>query len=504
MSQVYTFHETVRGHHHVMNEIPCEDSSASFSAESGRYHIAVVADGHGAKSCFRSDYGAKAATDVALECLQQFAEAILVSEKIEDKFYKDLFSNPHYRQMTIRRLTDTIIAGWHDRVLDNYENNPPSRKKMGEDIEECEEDRDVVRVYGCTLIAALQLPKCLLLLHQGDGRCDVFYVDGSVNQPIPWDSRCEDTVTTSLCDEDVAESFRSCIINLVEKPVMACYLGCDGVEDAYRDTYEELGGSHVLMGGVHTFYKDITCQLAAMERDEFEKYLKIMLSKFSAEGRFSRSGSGDDVSVAGIVDVDIIQRFVGKFEYDVKRYALEEERFWKEDELRSKTRKHAILQKRMIESETFLQDVQKEQQFLEMRLQQMKVERNEFSKKAERTKAELEVYRQESQSVVEHLEAKCSKFSSAVQHFLDEISIGCSIKETAYSKIMKKLSDYDEKIKGIEEMQSVGIEKMRELEDKFVKEKLAFEEYDAKYQATTNDRIHIENEITALMKKKQE
>lgn len=329
MSQIYTFHETVRGHFHVMYEFPCEDSSAAFSAEDGKFYIAAVADGHGSYSCFRSDYGSKAAAEVAIECLRQFAEEYLASETVEDRFYHDMFSNPRYQNMTIKQLTDTIVAGWHDRVMDNYKNDPPTVEEMGENAAEYEGGKNPAHIYGTTLMAALWMPKCLILIHQGDGRCDVFYADGSIDQPIPWDPRCEDTTTTSLCDEDAADSFRSCVIDLDKNPVMACYLGSDGVEDAYRDTYEELGGSHVLMGGVHTFYKDLTCQLAKMGQEEFEDYLKTMLPDFSANGRFSRRGSGDDVSVAGIVDLDMIQQFVTKYESDVKCYALEEDLFRK-------------------------------------------------------------------------------------------------------------------------------------------------------------------------------
>lgn len=47
MKQAYTFHKTVRGHLHIVREIPCEDFSDSFSSEDGKFHIAVVADGHG-------------------------------------------------------------------------------------------------------------------------------------------------------------------------------------------------------------------------------------------------------------------------------------------------------------------------------------------------------------------------------------------------------------------------------------------------------------------------
>ena len=258
MSKMFTFHETVRGHLHIMNDFLCEDFSESFSDENGRYHIAVIADGHGAKACFRSNIGSKIATVVAVECLQNYAETIMLSEGNGASYYKDMLSNPRYQKMNIRQLTNSIIDKWNDKVYEHYCANPPLKEEKAE----ATPDTNFAHIYGTTLIAALQMPKCLILLQQGDGRCDVFYSDGSVDQPIPWDSRCEGNVTTSVCDMDAEDSIRYCVLDLSKKPVMACYLGCDGVEDAYRDTEEELGGSHVQMGGVHTFYKYMTCQLA--------------------------------------------------------------------------------------------------------------------------------------------------------------------------------------------------------------------------------------------------
>lgn len=504
MSRMYTFHETVRGYFHIKNGCPCEDSSASFSAEDGRYHIAVVADGHGSKICFRSGYGSQAAVKVALECLQQFAGTVLASEEAEDRFYQDLFSNPRYRQMTIRQLTDTILAGWYDRILEDYKNNPPSTEEMGEGATEYENAKSLAHIYGTTLIAALQMPKCLLLLHQGDGRCDVFYPDGSVEQPVPWDARCEDAVTTSLCDEDAADSFRSCVINLEKRPVMACYLGSDGVEDAYRDTYEELGGSHVRMGGVHTFYKALTCRLAKMEQAEFEAYLKEMLPEFSANGKFSRSGSGDDVSVAGIVALDVIWQLAARYERDVRCYELEEELFWKEDELRSKTRKHGILQKRLEGAQSALLAAQAKQQELERELLQLKLQREEYAKEAERAKTELDEYRQESQSASEQMEGKFLRVANEVRRFINEISDGYSQKEAAYEKMLEELSEYDARIKQGEEAQSAGAEEIREFEAKLAGAQAAFEEYDAKYQAIDAERLRMEGEIAALQEESLE
>ena len=499
MDQVFTFHETVRGHLHVMNEFPCEDSSLSFSAGNGRYHIAIVADGHGSKSCFRSDYGSKVATEVALKCLQQFAEATLASEELEERFYRDIFSNPRYRHMTVRRLTDTILAEWHDRVLEDYKNNPPTLEEMGESETAYQNGNNPAQIYGTTLIAALKIPQCLILLHQGDGRCNVFYEDGSVDQPIPWDSRCEYTTTTSLCDEDACERFRSCVINLAEKPVIACYVGCDGVEDAYIDTYEGLGGSHVLMGGVHTFYKYLTCQIVQMGYEAFMSWLPDFLTKFSADGIFSKSGSGDDVSVSGIVDLSKIGSFTERYAYDVKLYALEEDLFWKKDELRGKTRKHGILKKRFDAAKLVYENAVVTQSTLSESLSQLQNRRIEFSQRIEAAKEELEAYRQDAESAVGQFEGKyTTRFAAALQRFIEEISTGYSQKETAYSKMLEQLVELDAKIRQIEEEVECGKKNLLELERKRDEAQSAFEEYDAKYQAIDIERGRIVDQIKAL------
>lgn len=500
MNQLYTFHNTVRGHFHIMNEFPCEDASASFSAEDSRYFIAIVADGHGSKSCFRSDYGSKIATEVAIKCLQQFAETALASEEIESRFYKDMFNNQRYRQMTIKQLTDTIIAEWNDRVLEDYRINPPSREEMGESVEGYENSKNPAHIYGTTLIAALQLPKCLVLIQQGDGRCEVFYSDGSVDQPIPWDTRCEDTTTTSLCDEDVADRIRTIVINLEEKQVMACFLGCDGVEDAYRDTYEGLGGSHVLMGGVHTFYKDLICHLATMKKELFEEYLRTMLPQFSSNGRFSRSGSGDDISVAGIVNISVIRQHLNKYEYDVKCYALEEELFWKEDELRSKTRKHGILQKRVTEARLAFIEAQKKQQSLEKRLYQIKAQHGQLTREVQQAKMNYVNYHNDAQRAYKD---NVGKYPSYVNEFNDCFKNIFRIvfqKKEILTDRSEQLFINDNHVKQIEEEQKTEAEKIKTLEEKLAEAQFDFDEYDIKYQKIKTDILGIKKELASLRK----
>ena len=366
---MFAFNETATGHNHIIKNTECEDFSDSISNE--RYYIAIVADGHGAKECFRSGLGAKFAVEITKQCLKDFAESIIISpkEKITNKtvfitprpFSEELLcDSEYYRNQEIKRLTDTIIYRWHDEVKNHYEQYPPTKEELKDnkvedmDINNLSED-EKFHIYGTTLIAGLMLSKCLILIQQGDGRCEVFIESDKglqIRQPIPWDSRCEYNVTTSMCDEDVVESIRSRFINLTKKKVIACYLGSDGVEDAYRDTYEDLGGSHKKMGGVDTFYKHLSYKIVKKGEIEFKQSLKKNLPDFSKNGLFSRTGSGDDVSIAGIVDVEALSKYVSQFKDDINIYKLDEELFWKGDELRGKLRKHGILKQNYLDSET--------------------------------------------------------------------------------------------------------------------------------------------------------
>ena len=362
MARMYAFHKTVRGQMHKLRGIPCEDASASFACDDGKkqYCIAAVADGHGASACFRSARGAQIAVDVAIECLKtcadtwvenfrKFNEADPVSQKM-------FLQNPYQNPVNLRQLTDTILARWYDRVMLDYETSPLTPEEKADYPEAGKPGGNIPRIYGTTLIAALWLSSWLILIQQGDGRCDVFYQDGSADQPIPWDARCQANVTTSLCDRDAAVSFRSCIINSREKKPIACFLESDGVEDAYRDTYDDLGETHGSMRGVHTFNKELIGRIIQHpgRYREFEAELEGLLQDFSANGQFGRGGSGDDVSVAGIVEEIDNYGYRERYKADVDSYERDEKLFWLNDALRSKTRKLGILEQRYAEAKAAL------------------------------------------------------------------------------------------------------------------------------------------------------
>ena len=334
MTSLFTFNKTVRGYNHIRKDIPCEDYSDSYTDEKDRFRIITVCDGHGDSACLRSAFGAKALTEVTMEALKQFAE-VLASEEENVAGGQPMHEQMDRRRtadIMIRRLTDSILMKWYDVIFKDLEEHPLT----AEEIEEAGRYRDryatgerLAHVYGTTLITALWMDRYLLLIQQGDGRCDVFHDNGEIDQPIPWDPRCHDNVTSSMCDEDAAESIRHCLIYLENDPVTACYMGSDGVEDAYLNNDDQ--------SGTHVFYGNLSVDIIGRGPEQTEDYLESFLPEFSQEG------SGDDVSVAGIIDMEKMPRFLPELEKAGKRYHFLEQKRLYENKLISMTRKRQKL-----------------------------------------------------------------------------------------------------------------------------------------------------------------
>ena len=361
-----TFCGTARGSYHILRGIPCEDASASFSDEKQGYYIAAVSDGHGDSKCFRSKDGSRFAIDVIIEVLKEFARYVIHDGITPLDLANDSF--------IIRHLTDTIVAKWYDTVIMDFRKSPMTTEEktiIGEKKIDQISDDEILHFYGATLIAALWLPNMLVLLQQGDGRCDVFYSDGVIDQPIPWDSRCVNNSTTSLCDYDASVRFRSRVIDTQSNRVIGCFLASDGVEDSYRD-------SVTTMEGVHTFFKNVSNNMLEMDDEAFSLYLRDFLPEFSRNGLWGKSGSGDDVSIAGIVNVSLLTPFRGAFLKDIQKYKLSEELFWKKDELKGKTRKYEILKRRMEEAKTKYDESKSKEELITRRLSALHFKQKEL------------------------------------------------------------------------------------------------------------------------------
>ena len=506
MNNILAFHKSVQGSNHIAWGRPCEDAAGSYANPEKHYYVAAVSDGHGADECYRADKGSKIAVEIAMKNLQELAEKMTRTPEQEARFYQDILGSARYQQMTMRHLTDVIHAEWVDRVREDLQTNAPTEEELAPLQEKkkknyAQSDRPE-QVYGCTLMAALWMQKCLLLIHQGDGRCDVFYTDGTVNQPIPWDSRCVGTQTTSLCDDDAEPSFRSCVIDFQKKPVMACYLGCDGVEDAYRDSEEN-------MAGVHTFYKGLTYEVAHRTPEQLDAYLAEMLPRFSCTGLYNMSGSGDDVSVAAIVDTDAIRPFTAGFLRDTQVYTAKEDVFWKEDAVRSKIRKHGILQRRLGEAETTVQDSAKE-------LEKLRNQRVDMSDDIARMRIfiandakELEQINSEKQSAgedAERLDEETVKnprlldiIRAAAESFVKDQQKSYQSKKEELQYREHRLEEMERKLEALDIAIQNANQQQSALEEKLSQQRQEFAEYDAKFRSAQDAAARAKRTLDALL-----
>lgn len=439
MSNYTVFHKTVRGASHIRRETPSEDASSSFSQEEGLYHIAVVADGHGDPSCFRSSIGSKTAVTIAEECLKSFAETALATRG-SDRAIEEELSILKKRTLLLKQLTDSIISRWAEAVLRELAENPITEEELqaaGSKAADYSQGNNLEHIYGTTLMAALLIGKKLILLHQGDGRCDVFYEDGTVDQPIPWDDRCQGNATTSMCQADAAESIRTCVLDLGEKPVIGCFLGSDGVEDSFRN-----------MEGTHVFYRKLSCKLVSQELTEFEAYLEDMLPKFSA------SGSQDDVSVAGIVDIEGLKAYAEEFQSIAESYDREEKIYilqYKQAEYQKRLdedmpRKLGILAKQAEDAKQKLAECLNRQQECKEdldRLQQTQEAKDGELQEAQNDEFFLRETENRKNPVMRMIYARCQTIFSQSEASIEELKQSITAKETLLGQLDKECTQLE-------------------------------------------------------------
>ena len=462
---ILTFHKTVQGHLHIAKGIPCEDYSLSYSDTEGRFHIAVTADGHGDPSCMRSADGSRFAAEIALDCLKEFAQSAF--EPDSEQFTPDFTENmktPKYRDQLVRQLMNAIIARWYQQVHEDLDQNPLTEEeletanKSDNQGERYRRGERLEHIYGTTLIAALYIREdYLILIQQGDGRCDVFYGDGHVEQPIPWDDRCFENITTSMCDTDVVSGIRYHVVDLTEQPVIACYMGSDGVEDSYRD-----------MEGTHTFYRNLSCKAVELGNAEaIEAHLEAMLPGFS------KTGSGDDVSVAAIVDLERLRSLVPSFEALSRRYTLEDSKLLYEGKLASMTRKREILKRRL----------------------------EDAGKAAADKKSVVET----AQDTLEKLRAELELIRTAVKQVEAEVAEDnhLSSAQRQYKELCKREEATASRVQNQENVLAQLTAELGELSEKLESAQSEHDEYEARYVGYEESLRGIKADMDALLKVSQ-
>ena len=323
------FHKSVRGAGHIALGKPCQDYSISYE-ECGMV-IAVVCDGHGGNTYFRSDVGARFAAEITLGRLREFARNIPPETFANKKFaltakpkrnpfidaegkrvryeemneeqqryarqvqvYVEAEGQFKEQQACIETLLKKIYDDWRREIRKDEEANPLSKNERailnGQGIE---------KAYGCTLLAFMGTPHYWLSFHIGDGK--IFVCDRSLSwtSPVPEDCTCFLNYTTSLCDNSPLDEFRYAFSGSGEQPfaVMLCSDGVDGslrTDDNLQDFYEQIIG--LFLDGDNV-------------EEELSSYLPIL----------SADGNRDDISISGFVSLKNVDTEVLRKKLEIKK-----------------------------------------------------------------------------------------------------------------------------------------------------------------------------------------
>lgn len=253
---------SVRGAMHEADGSGCQDSARVYIGAD--FAVAAVSDGHGSEKHFRSAAGSEMATRVAIRSICDFRER----NGGLDGIFAD---NP---DNAARRIAANIICGWNSEIAAHLRALPLNPReteiyaKYGGIADEV--------MYGATLIVAAMTENGCFGLQIGDG--DFIAMDnGEMCSPMPVDTNLVGNLTTSLCDSDAIANFRHFYSPNRFEGVM---LSSDG-----------LIGSFGCVSDFMSFGQRVLNAVSSGNTAPLAEHLHMR----------SRSGSRDDISIAGIV-----------------------------------------------------------------------------------------------------------------------------------------------------------------------------------------------------------
>lgn len=315
---LYDFAFSKQGHNHIKVDKVCEDASGHYSDDI--MSIAVVADGHGSDNYPRTERGSYFAVKAAIHSIKEFVHTVE-----HDAIDIAASSEAHLEQ-----LAKNILAHWYGSVEHDVAQSPFTTEELAKIAEKYKRrylsGERTEKAYGTTLIAVCETADYWFGIQIGDGKCVCIMPDGSAQEPIPWDDDCQSNVTTSICDSEAIDEFRYCFLEKDRKPI-ATFVGTDGIDDSYANS-EEL---HSLYRSIWTIFVEHGSDVGAKEVEDFLPGL-------------SRKGSGDDVSIAGIITASISPTFLSllKAQCEYAKAKDAQQRLEREVVLAAETREYVI------------------------------------------------------------------------------------------------------------------------------------------------------------------
>lgn len=267
--------------------------STPLSLQDGERFFAVVCDGHGGSDYMRSNIGSSLAAQAAVQRIYSFLDTATL----------DMMERDAKRQL--RYLVETILDDWRQRIKRHLEQHPFTDEELNGISERAKkryksiEDDKFYSAYGTTMIAVGYTTDFWFGVQIGDGKCVVVDKKGNFFQPIPWDEKCFLNSTTSICDNSAIHEFR---YHYSKEMPAAIFVGTDGIDGCFVNDEKLYNLYKTLLYSINESGLENTVQ-------EFEDYLP----------RMSAQGSGDDVSIAAIIDIEAIKELSGIKEHVEQR-----------------------------------------------------------------------------------------------------------------------------------------------------------------------------------------
>lgn len=267
---------SVRGESHRASGSPNQDS-IQWTIETGPDHpgaVVALADGHGSARSFRSETGARIASEMAIRILPEVVAQI-------DRF-------DHVPgQSVVDTIANRILTSWRTAVAEHLETNAftaaererlhslPDGTNAFEDLQ-----RNPLVAYGATLVAAAATPQAIVLVQLGDGDTLAVSNDGIVSRPLPPDDRLIANETRSLSTAAGRADFRISFLPSSVNPPELILVSSDGYANSFADdeAFEKIGSDLIHM---------LRERGLGWVQDQLDEWLTTA----------SREGSGDDISL---------------------------------------------------------------------------------------------------------------------------------------------------------------------------------------------------------------
>lgn len=287
------------------------------------FTLVCVSDGHGSAPHFWSDKGAEFAIQTAIELLSASIDKIIDALTVKDykkannnlaKSFVKRWNRKCFEAMCSVELDDlkSTIKELQDKepeVAKNYLDELSELKKLSKEYKDILSNNSILteenqkkimglvtefskltlkEIFGCTFAAYFQIKESPVWYAFKIGDSDLFVSFGDeFLKPIKDDPKCFLNETTSLCNSKAADSFCFPEECYLDKEPLSAFVSTDGIANSFSS--EEY---------LSKFYRQI--QFSFDEDGEFigERDIKDYIPKLS------ETGSGDDVSIAGLVAFD--------------------------------------------------------------------------------------------------------------------------------------------------------------------------------------------------------